>query len=126
MHQPLPKVTPTVLLALPEVYGDGGMIDRARRALLWYPEIDAALKSLKVLSRSGRIPVSFDLAVLRGYHYHSGVVFAAYAPGVPDAVALGGRYDEGGKAFRRARAATGVSIDMRDLAPIPAHEAQAG
>src|SRR5258708_25893197 len=91
------------------------MLDRARRTLPRYPEIDTALKNLKVLSRSGTIPVSFDLADLRGYHYHSGVVFAAYAPGVPNAVALGGRYDEVGNAFRRARPPTGFSRDLRDL-----------
>jgi ATP phosphoribosyltransferase regulatory subunit len=123
--QPLPKATRKALLALPELYGDGAMLDRARRALPRYPEIDAALRSLKVLSRSGRIPVSFDLADLRGYHYHSGVVFAAYAPGVPNAVALGGRYDEVGKAFGRARPATGFSMDLRDLARIAPHEVQA-
>ena len=123
--QALPKATRKALLALPELYGDGAMLDRARRALPRYPEIDAALKNLKVLSRSGRIPVSFDLADLRGYHYHSGVVFAAYAPGVPNAVALGGRYDEVGKAFGRARPATGFSMDLRDLARIAPHEAQA-
>jgi ATP phosphoribosyltransferase regulatory subunit len=123
--QALPKATRKALLALPELYGDGAMLDRARRALPRYPEIDAALKNLKVLSRSGTIPVSFDLADLRGYHYHSGVVFAAYAPGVPNAVALGGRYDEVGKAFGRARPATGFSMDLRDLARIAPHEAQA-
>jgi ATP phosphoribosyltransferase regulatory subunit len=123
--QSLPKATRKALLALPELYGDGAMLDRARRTLPRYPEIDAALRSLKILSRSGRIPVSFDLAVLRGYHYHSGVVFAAYAPGVPNAVALGGRYDEVGKAFGRARPATGFSMDLRDLARIAPHEAQA-
>jgi ATP phosphoribosyltransferase regulatory subunit len=123
--QSLPKATRKALLALPDLYGDGAMLDRARRTLPRYPEIDAALRSLKILSRSGRIPVSFDLAVLRGYHYHSGVVFAAYAPGVPNAVALGGRYDEVGKAFGRARPATGFSMDLRDLARIAPHEAQA-
>jgi len=123
--QALPKATRKALLALPELYGDGAMLDRARRALPRYPEIDAALKNLKVLSRSDRIPVSFDLADLRGYHYHSGVVFAAYAPGVPNAVALGGRYDEVGKAFGRARPATGFSMDLRDLARIAPHQAQA-
>jgi ATP phosphoribosyltransferase regulatory subunit len=123
--QPLPKATRKALLALPELYGDGTMLDRARRSLPRYPEIDAALRSLRVLSRSGRIPVSFDLADLRGYHYHSGVVFAAYAPGVPNAVALGGRYDEVGKAFGRARPATGFSMDLRDLARIAPHEARA-
>ena len=123
--QSMPKATRKALLALPELYGDGSVLDRARRALPRYPEIDAALRSLRVLSRSGRIPVSFDLADLRGYHYHSGVVFAAYAPGVPNAVALGGRYDEVGKAFGRARPATGFSMDLRDLARIAPHEAQA-
>jgi len=111
----LSKTTRGALLALPELYGDGAVIERARRTLPKYPEIDRALRDLKALSRAGRIPVSVDLADLRGYHYHSGVVFAAYAPGIASAVALGGRYDEVGKAFGRARPATGFSMDLRDL-----------
>src|SRR6266567_1001580 len=113
--QSMPKATRDALLALPELYGDGTVLERARRALPRYPEIDAALRNLKILSRSDTIPVSVDLADLRGYHYHSGVVFAAYAPGMANAVALGGRYDEVGKAFGRARPATGFSMDLRDL-----------
>jgi ATP phosphoribosyltransferase regulatory subunit len=112
----LSKATRNALLALPELYGDGSVLERARRALPKYPEITRALRDLKALTRNGRIPVSVDLADLRGYHYHSGVVFAAYAPGVANAIALGGRYDEVGKAFGRARAATGFSLDLRDLA----------
>jgi ATP phosphoribosyltransferase regulatory subunit len=112
----LPKATRSALLALPELYGDGSMLARARRALPRYPEIERALKDLKTLSGNGTIPVSVDLADLRGYHYHSGVVFAAYAPGIANAIALGGRYDEVGKAFGRARPATGFSMDLRDLA----------
>ena len=112
----LPKATRKALLALPELYGDGTVLERAGRSLPKYPEIKSALRDLKALSRKGRIPVSVDLADLRGYHYHSGVVFAAYAPGVANAVALGGRYDEVGKAFGRARPATGFSMDLRDLA----------
>src|SRR5262249_10144585 len=98
------------------LYGDGAVLDRARRALPKYPEIARALRDLKSLSRNGRIPVSVDLADLRGYHYHSGVVFAAYAPGVANAIALGGRYARGGQACGRARPATGFSMDLRDLA----------
>ena len=60
----------------------------------------------------------FDLAELRGYHYHSGVVFAAYAGERPEAIARGGRYDEVGAAFGRARPATGFTMDLRDLAGI--------
>jgi len=121
----MPEATSKALLALPELYGDGTVLERARRVLPKYPEIDAALEDLEVLSRSGSIPVSVDLADLRGYHYHSGVVFAAYAPGVANAAALGGRYDEVGKAFGRARPATGFSMDLRDLARTAPHEAEA-
>jgi ATP phosphoribosyltransferase regulatory subunit len=60
--------------------------------------------------------VTIDLADLRGYHYHSGVMFAAYVPGLPNAVARGGRYDHVGEAFGRARPATGFSMDLRELA----------
>ena len=60
--------------------------------------------------------MSFDLAELRGYHYHSGVVFDAYCEGVSGAIARGGRYDEVGSAFGRPRPATGFSIDLRALA----------
>jgi len=76
--------------------------------------------------RKGALAVSVDLSDLRGYHYHSGVVFAAYAPGLSSAVALGGRYDEVGKAFGRARPATGFSMDLRDLARTAPRGAVAG
>jgi ATP phosphoribosyltransferase regulatory subunit len=112
----LSRATRGALHALPELYGDRSVLERARRALPRYPEVARALRDLQALSRNGRIPVSVDLADLRGYHYHSGVVFAAYAPGVANAIALGGRYDEVGKAFGRARPATGFSMDLRDLA----------
>ena len=111
----LTRATRSALLALPDLYGDATVLERARRVLPKYPEIARALKDLKTLSRNGRIPVSIDLADLRGYHYHSGVVFAAYASGIANAIALGGRYDEVGKAFGRARPATGFSMDLRDL-----------
>jgi ATP phosphoribosyltransferase regulatory subunit len=62
------------------------------------------------------LPISIDLADLRGYHYHSGVVFAAYGGNSPGALALGGRYDAVGQAFGRGRPATGFSLDLRELA----------
>ena len=68
--------------------------------------------------RENGIAMSIDLADLRGYHYHSGVVFAAYGSGLASAVALGGRYDEVGKAFGRARPATGFSMDLREVVRI--------
>jgi len=107
----------SALLALPELYGDRRVLDRAAHLLPALPEINAALSDLRRLADAlADLPLSFDLADLRGYHYHSGVVFAAYCAGSPGAVALGGRYDDFGRAYGRARAATGFSMDLRELA----------
>lgn len=106
----------SALLALPELYGGPDVLERAAARLPRDPEIVAALEELRVLARAlGDLPISFDLADLRGYHYHSGVVFAAYGGGSPAALALGGRYDRVGAAFGRARPATGFSLDLREL-----------
>lgn len=120
----LPDATRRALLLLPELYGGVEVLDRARRELPRLPEIDAALDDLAALAGDNGLAMSIDLADLRGYHYHSGVVFAAYCSGLPNAVALGGRYDEVGKAFGRARPATGFSMDLRELARLSPDEAQ--
>jgi ATP phosphoribosyltransferase regulatory subunit len=102
---------------LPDLNGDIDVLAQARQVLPPNPSIHAALDELSRLGAmlsSRQIRVSFDLAELRGYHYHSGIVFAAYATGFRDAVAKGGRYDEVGKAFGRARPATGFSVDLRE------------
>lgn len=109
--------TREALLALPGLYGDAAVIDKARAVLPPLPGIAKALDALQVLiQQAGDADVIIDLADLRGYHYHSGVMFAAYVPGLPNAVARGGRYDHVGEAFGRARPATGFSMDLRELA----------
>ncbi len=106
----------SALLALPECYGGREALQRAAASLPALPEITRALDELRALADAlADLPVSFDLADLRGLHYHSGVVFAAYCAGHPGAIALGGRYDKVGKAFGRDRAATGFSLDLREL-----------
>ena len=105
------------LLVLPQLYGGRETIARARTALPDLPAISAALDGLQhVFDAAPELPLSIDLADLRGYHYHNGVVFAAYCPGYPAAIALGGRYDGAGKTFGRARPATGFSLDLREVA----------
>lgn len=107
------------LLALPELYGDVHVLLRARDVLPNVPGVHAALDELLHLSRQlGDLPLSFDLADLRGYHYHTGLMFAAYCGASPTAVALGGRYNEVGREFGRARPATGFSLDVRELAAL--------
>lgn len=61
------------------------------------------------------VPLYFDLAELRGYHYQTGVVFAAFLPGHGQEIARGGRYDDIGRVFGRARPATGFSADLKTL-----------
>ncbi|HUN67843.1 MAG TPA: ATP phosphoribosyltransferase regulatory subunit [Burkholderiales bacterium] len=108
--------TRAALLLLPDLYGGADVLDLAEEKLPPLPELKLALETLRALAKASPIPIGFDLAELRGYHYHSGVVFDAYCDRVNGAVARGGRYDEVGKAFGRPRAATGFSIELRSLA----------
>ncbi len=62
--------------------------------------------------------LSFDLAELRGYHYHSGLVFSLYHRLFPSAIARGGRYDEIGMIFGQSRPAVGFSLDLKALLPV--------
>jgi len=114
--------TRDALRQLPELYGGREVLARARRALAGWPEVGAALDALEALVADNGMAMSVDLGDLRGYHYHSGVVFAAYCAGLPNAIALGGRYDEVGRAFGRARPATGFSMDLREVARVAAPE----
>ena len=104
------------LLALPELYGDASVLGRARAILPDVPGVREALDEMSHLAVSlAELPLSFDLSDVRGYLYHTGLMFSAYCGGSPTALALGGRYDAVGKVFGRARPATGFSLDLREL-----------
>jgi ATP phosphoribosyltransferase regulatory subunit len=125
--QKLDRRTGAALLALPELAGDANVLTQAARRLPDFPEIRRALAQLRAIAsemRSAGAKICFDLGELRGLHYHSGVVFAVYAEGCANALALGGRYDEVGQAFGRARPATGFSMDLRDVLAVAAPAAQ--
>jgi ATP phosphoribosyltransferase regulatory subunit len=108
--------TRAALLALPGLYGDASVLQQARQLLPALPAIAKALDELETLAEAaGKDCVTVDLADLRGYHYESGLIFAAYVPGLPNAILRGGRYDVGA-AFGRSRPATGFSMDLRELA----------
>ena len=107
---------------LPTLYGPAReVLDAARTHLPDVPSIANALTTLDALA-AGAAPLvdalHVDLADLRGYHYHNGAIFSVLTAGEPSAVAKGGRYDGIGKAFGRARPATGFTLDLRQLADV--------
>lgn len=115
----LPTPLREAFAALPQLYGARQVLLEARRRLPQLPALMAALDTLDTLEQglaARQIDAAYDLAELRGYAYHSGVVFAAYTGGRSRAIAQGGRYDEVGRVFGRARPATGFSLDLRELA----------
>jgi ATP phosphoribosyltransferase regulatory subunit len=110
-----------MLLALADLNGGEEVFDKAATQLHSADAlVTAALQELRSIAtrlraRLPQLDLHYDLAELRGYHYHTGVVFAAYIPGQGQAIAQGGRYDGIGKVFGNARPATGFSSDMRTL-----------
>ena len=107
--------------ALTGLSGKVDVIAKARDVLANAPlEVFAALDALENIAQTitrqyPKVNLYLDLGELRGYHYHTGVVFAAYVPGHGQAIAKGGRYDGVGRMFGRARPATGFSTDLKAL-----------
>lgn len=111
----------TMIAQLAELNGDLSTINRAREQLKQAgPEVMSALAYLEqvahtVSSHNKDVKLNIDLAELHGYHYHTGVVFGAFVPQQGQEIARGGRYDDIGKIFGRARPATGFSTDLKQL-----------
>ena len=116
----LPQTSREMIGALADLYGDIGVLTDARRLLAGASdEVLVALDNLEAIAKAAAkfpdVELHFDLAELRGYHYHTGVVFAVFVPGHGQAIAQGGRYDDIGRVFGRARPATGFSTDLKCL-----------
>lgn len=115
----------TMLSGLPSLCGGKEVFEKARSLLadadvavkdaIDYLEKTAELMQQRFADRLPASKVHFDLSELQGYHYKTGVVFAAFVPRLGQAIARGGRYDDIGKVFGRARAATGFSTDLKIL-----------
>jgi ATP phosphoribosyltransferase regulatory subunit len=118
------------LQALPRLNGSVDVLARARDLFASDVELVQAIDALdalaqRVVQRCEGVSTYFDLSELRGYHYHTGVVFAAYTPSYGQALAKGGRYDNIGRDFGRARPATGFSADLKTLIDLSASRSAA-
>ncbi|MGB5832585.1 MAG: ATP phosphoribosyltransferase regulatory subunit [Thiohalocapsa sp.] len=119
-----------MLLVLAELNGVDAL-ERADLALAAADEsVKTALARLRGVAEETRrwlpdLPIHFDLAELRGYAYKTGVVFAAFVPGWGLEIARGGRYDDIGRVFGRARPAVGFSSDLKGLIALADSQAPA-
>jgi ATP phosphoribosyltransferase regulatory subunit len=117
----VPENAATLIIGLVDLHGDDSVLLAARELFAdRAPQALAAVDALQDVANDIRrlrpdLPVYFDLAELRGYHYHTGIVFAAYVPGHGQALANGGRYNGVGEVFGRARPATGFATDLKAL-----------
>jgi len=109
------------LYQLPSLCGGANVLLEAKALLASLGQgvidaIDQLTQVAEIISqRFTGVEVYFDLAEIRGYEYHTGLVFAAYADGHGLALANGGRYDNIGKVFGSERSATGFNTDIKAL-----------
>ncbi len=116
----LSRVPADMMLALAMLNGDDAPERAATELAAADPPVRAAIDHLRRLADETRkwlpdVPVHFDLAELRGYHYKTGVVFAAFVPEWGREIARGGRYDDIGRVFGKPRPAVGFSTDLKCL-----------
>ena len=120
------------LRGLNALHGGSDVLAKGRELFADNDAAVAAIDSLSALHQqlSQRIPelrFYFDLAELRGFHYHTGLVFSALVSEHGQQLASGGRYDDIGKLFGRGRPAIGFSIDLKALISLlPASAATGG
>ena len=113
-----------MLEQLTRLSGDETILEAAKQVFAAAPvTVTAELDELVAIAEGikKRLPEAamfFDLCELRGYEYHTGIVFAAYTPNYGRAVAKGGRYDHIGEVFGRARPASGFDSDLKVLAKL--------
>lgn len=124
------KASKELVMALLDLSGDAfTVLEEAKKRL---PKTDGVTQAIADLTRlceslsksSAQPRLNIDLADLRGYQYHTGVMCAAYVADSAIAVARGGRYDQVGKAFGRSRPATGFSMDVIAVARLSARDAR--
>ncbi len=117
-----PEISP-LIEALGSLWGAVEPTLERALALPWPEEVRGALDQLRVvLARFAELvdppmpELTLDLGDVRGFDYYTGVRFAGYAGGAPDAVLRGGRYDSLIGRYGRPARATGFAIDVEALA----------
>ena len=98
--------------------GNESILDEALKVFNDNDLVKSAIEDLIAINQQLKLKnvnVIYDLAELKAYEYHTGVVFSAYNESYSKALAQGGRYNDIGKSFGKSRAATGFSFDLKFL-----------
>ena len=106
------------LFALFNIYGDSSVLNDLEKLDKNNSLFMESVKNLKIINEKIKrlgADVTFDFSEIRGYQYHKGIIFSAYADGFTSAVAQGGRYDNLNELLGIKRPATGFSLDLRYL-----------
>ncbi|MDC9714205.1 MAG: ATP phosphoribosyltransferase regulatory subunit [Gammaproteobacteria bacterium] len=104
--------------ALMRLEGDAGVLNEALTIFKDIPKAKIAIQDLIKINdklSATDVEVVLDLAELKAYEYHTGVVFSAYNENYAKALAQGGRYNGLSASFGCSRAATGFSFDLKFL-----------
>lgn len=119
----LPPAIAPLAEALGTLWGPAEPTLARAEALPWPADVLAALRRLRAalaafaaLVDPPAPPLGIDLGDVRGEGYYTGIRFAGYAGGAPDAVLRGGRYDELVGRYGRAAQATGFALDLEAIA----------
>lgn len=111
----------SAIAAMNQLHGDAQILQQAKSVLAPAGgRMVVAINKLEALAEKlgkhlSNHQIHFDLAEVRGYHYQNDLVFAAYDRASGAELARGGRYNNIGEAFGRARPATGFSADLKQL-----------
>ncbi len=107
----------SLLADLPSMRGEEELLSRIREVVPGAADAcDRLVRLLELVRAQGAADaVTIDFGVLRDWPYYSGVVFEAYADGVGEPVAMGGRYDDLAGRFGRPRPAVGFAVGLELL-----------
>jgi ATP phosphoribosyltransferase regulatory subunit len=117
----LPPAIAALAIELVHLWGPAHATIERARALPWPDSVHAAFSQIEdTLAALAELAppreLTIDLGDLRGFDYYTGMRFAAFATGAPEAILRGGRYDELIGRYGRPARATGFAIDLESIA----------
>ncbi len=104
-----------LFLAMANLYSDASDLEKLFAPATGHPKVLKALERLKKLYEACTLygiekNISFELAMIGGYEYYTGIVFAGFTYGSGEPILRGGRYDKLLSQFGKNAAAIGFAF----------------